>query len=112
MMYMYRSYLTLLNDAYFHPARNTRYPNAFIRNMTFKAMRMLWHFRGLYVVGKFFDEDEIHRLLLEELIAIAISAVEVYGPYEGLKSIARNETVVGVIDVTRLHKANQTSRLS
>ena len=44
MMYMYRSYLTLLNDAYFHPARNNRYPNAFIRNMTFKAMRMLWHF--------------------------------------------------------------------
>ena len=68
MMYMYRSYLTLLNDAYFHPARNNRYPNAFIRNMTFKAMRMLWDFRGLYVVGKFFDEDEIHRLLLEELI--------------------------------------------
>lgn len=36
--------------------------------MTFRAMQILWQFRGLYVLGKFFDSNEIHRLLFEELM--------------------------------------------
>ena len=68
MMYNYRKYLYLLRHAYFHPSRNDRYPSEAVKDMTFRAMQMLWQLDGLYALGKFFDEDEIHRLLIEELM--------------------------------------------
>lgn len=68
MMYTYRKYLYLLRNAYFHPSRDSRYPSEAVKDMTFRAMQMLWQFRGLYALGKFFDSDEIHRLLIEELM--------------------------------------------
>ncbi len=68
MMYTYRKYLYLLRNAYFHPSRDNRYPSEAVKDMTFRAMQMLWQFRGLYALGKFFDSDEIHRLLIEELM--------------------------------------------
>ena len=68
MMHTYRKYLYLLRNAYFHPSRDNRYPSEAVKGMTFRAMQMLWHSRGIYALGKFFDSDEIHRLLIEELM--------------------------------------------
>jgi len=68
MMYTYRKYFHLLRNAYFHPSRDNRYPSEAVKDMTFRAMQMLWQFRGLYALRKFFDGDEIHRLLIEELM--------------------------------------------
>ena len=68
MMYTYRKYFHLLRNAYFHPSRDNRYPSEAVKDMTFRAMQLLWQFRDLYALGKFFDSDEIHRLLIEELM--------------------------------------------
>ena len=68
MMYNYRKYLYLLRHAYFHSSRDNRYPSEAVKDMTYQAMQLLWQFRSLYVLGKFFDSDEIHRLLIEELM--------------------------------------------
>lgn len=68
MMYNYRKYLYLLRNAYFHPSRDKCYPSEAVKDMTFRAMQLLWQFRGMYALGKFFDSDEIHRLLIEELM--------------------------------------------
>ena len=68
MMYTYRKYLYLLRHAYFHLSRNKCYPSDAVKDITFRAMQMLWHSDGLYVLGKFFDNEEIHRLLIEELM--------------------------------------------
>ena len=68
MMYTYRKYLYLLRHAYFHPSRDKCYPREAVKDMTFRAMQLLWQFRGLYALGKFFDSDEIHRLLIEEMM--------------------------------------------
>ena len=68
MMYTYRKYLYLLRNAYFHPSRDKSYPSEAVKDMTFRAMQLLWQFRDLYALGKFFDSDEIHSLLIEELM--------------------------------------------
>lgn len=51
MMYTYRKYLYLLRNAYFHPSRDNRYPSEAVKGMTFRAMQMLWQFKGLYALG-------------------------------------------------------------
>lgn len=68
MMHTYRKYLYLLRNAYFHPSRDDRYPSEAVKELTFRAMQMLWHLGGINALGKFFDSDEIHRLLIEELM--------------------------------------------
>ena len=67
-MYTYRKYLYLLRNAYFHPSRDKCYSSEAVKDMTFRAMQILWQLDGLYALGKFFDSDEIHRLLVEELM--------------------------------------------
>ena len=68
MMYTYRKYLYLLRNAYFHPSRDKCYPSEAVKELTFRAMQMLWHLGGINALGKFFDSDEIHSLLIEELM--------------------------------------------
>ena len=68
MMYTYRKYLYLLRNAYFHPSRDKSYPSEAVKNMTFRAMQILWQLDCLYALGKFFDGDAIHHLLIEELM--------------------------------------------
>lgn len=45
--------------------------------------------------------------LLEEAVTPRIATVEVNGPHERLESVARDETVVGTVDVGRLYELHQ-----
>lgn len=65
------------------------------------------------LLGHLVDVDmHAHDTLLEEAVAIAVSAVQVDGPDERLESVARDEAIVRMIDVGRLDELYQPDLLS
>ena len=68
-----------LDECYFHPERDKKYPSEAVRKLARKAMEMLWDKSEITVEGITYTNEQIQRKLIDEMMPeILDRAVEVY----------------------------------